>query len=118
MNTPTTSEFVLLELIVTNPCETGEIALQANMVNLRYVLYTFSESEPYKYTFPGFPAVVRATDYTTELCGEKIYGSIFLDGKLVDETSSPVAYKSASSEFEIYSEDILLIGTPDLVIIG
>ena len=98
------------KLTVKNPC------IDANLVSIRpvvlptgleYTLYDFSEELGYQFTHDAFQ--VMTSPFEHDLCGKVDYLATF-DGSTVTEVTTPVRYDSSILTFEIYSEDLELIG--------
>ena len=77
-------------------------------MGLTYALWDFSPSpDGYKFTHDEFTVTTLPFDHT--LCGDVNY-KVYFDATELSTSSEPIAYDTILRQFEIYSEDLDIIG--------
>ena len=96
-----------LPLTIKNPCVDPNF-VSITPVSLKDQIYELTTMAPgFEWIHDAFEVTTVPTTHT--FCGDINYSATFM-GNVVDSTTSPLSYDSATRTFSIYTEDTLLIG--------
>ena len=105
------------KLTLRNPCiDSAYVRINKTPLpkDLVYALYTFKPA-PEGYKFAHSPYSVTTSPIPHNYCGDVHY-QVWLDSELLSISSLPMAYNTISRTFEIYSEDLDLVGEHSITI--
>jgi len=91
-----------------NPC------LDSNYVSISNValfnqIYELFEYDPVGYQFTHDPFTLVINPSAHDLCGTLTYITTF-DGNSINDVSEPLGYHATNRTFDLYSEDMSLVG--------
>ena len=112
----TTSSFVLT---LKNPCidptfvKIEKVALPKD---IKYTIYDYNDAQGYTFMHESFIVATQPL-VGHSLCGELDY-AVFFENLQVTSSSRPMKYDSVTRTFDLYSEDLKLLGLRSIQIQG